>query len=143
LEPVPVRTETYDEVSIRLRHHSRPTKPNRATANNEKTATGPGSGEVVVLCIARLPTPGAEQPNDLLDNFCSRFLLEYSRLSLKQLKIGRKEPSGPSVAYSLQAPFCKLIIRELDGIRIRVWIARHLIEHKVIPTNFRQHDSWT
>jgi hypothetical protein len=108
-----------------------------------ENGNSPDSGKVVVLCIARLPTPGAEQPNDLLDNFCSRFLLEYSRLSLKQLKIGGEELSGPSIAYSLQAPFCKLIIRELDGVRIRVWIARHLTEHEVIPANFRQHHSWT
>lgn len=108
-----------------------------------KNGSSPGSGEVIVVCMARLPTPGAEQPNDLLDNFCSRFLRERSRLSLKQLKIGREELPGPSVAYSFQAPFCKLLIRELDGIRIRVWIARHLTEHEVIPTNFRQYDSWT
>ncbi|MCS3859554.1 hypothetical protein GGP96_003229, partial [Salinibacter ruber] len=82
-----------------------------------------------------VPSPGAEQPNDLLDDFCSRFLRERSRLSLKQLKIGRDELSGTSVACSFRAPFCELLIREPNGIRIRVRIVRHLTEHEVVPTS--------
>ena len=90
-----------------------------------------------------VPSPGAEQPNDLLDDFCSRFLRERSRLSLKQLKIGRDELPGTSVAYSFRAPFFELLIREPNSIRIRVRIAHHLTKHEVVPTNFRQHDRWT
>jgi len=98
---------------------------------------------VIVLCISRLPTSGAEQPNDLLDDFCSRFLRERSRLSLKQLQIRREELSGASVADPLQTPVCKILIRELYGIRIRVWIARHPTTYEVISADFRQYHSRT
>ena len=101
--------------------------------NPEKTIKRPrpGSGTPDLLAVP-------DECDHRLGHLLSGGLCELSDPIGNQALVGRKELAGPSETGPKKGALCKVLLRELDRLRIGIGIAGDLTEEEIVPSNRRQ-----